>query len=67
LAGLLMLAGMIWFFSSGYTPPGICGEVLRHNQQNDIDASPLIYSDVDNMHEIEHDVMLMRRKSAAAR
>jgi hypothetical protein len=50
--GLLIVAGMACFFASGYTPPGICGEVLRHNQQADIDASPFFYGDVENMLEI---------------
>ncbi|MCK4462543.1 MAG: hypothetical protein KAW46_12110 [candidate division Zixibacteria bacterium] len=35
------------------TTPGICGEVLRHNQSQDIDASPLFYTDVENMAELE--------------
>ena len=40
------------FFASGITPPGVCGEVIRHNQQEDIDASPFFYGDVENMLEI---------------
>ena len=46
LIGSLALAGLVVFFASGYTPPGICGEVIRHNQQADIDASPFFYGDV---------------------
>jgi hypothetical protein len=41
--GIGLLAAMISFFASGYTPPGVCGEVIRHNQQADIDASPFFY------------------------
>jgi hypothetical protein len=53
--GLAIIVGMALFFASGYTPPGICGEVLRHNQQADIDASPFFYGDVENMLEIIED------------
>ena len=52
-AGLLLLALLVLFFASGYTPPGIAGEVLRHNQACDIDASPLFYTEVEHMHELE--------------
>jgi hypothetical protein len=60
--GLLILAGIFAFFSSGYAPPGILGEVLRHNQAHSIDASPLFYSEVENMAELEKDVLRMREK-----
>jgi hypothetical protein len=42
--------------------PGILGEVLRHNQAHSIDASPLFYSEVENMAELEKDVLRMREK-----
>ena len=61
LSGLVLLSAMILFFASGYTPPGVFGEVLRHNQANDIDASPLIYSEVENMAELEEGVQKLRR------
>jgi hypothetical protein len=60
LAGLFALALFAGFFASGYTPPGICGEVLRHNQANEIDASPFFYGDVENMAEYEQGVRQMR-------
>lgn len=53
IVGLLLLVLMVVFFGSGYTPPGIFGEVLRHNQACSIDASPLFYSEVENMAELE--------------
>jgi hypothetical protein len=53
LIGLIVLGSCIAFFASGYSPPGALGEVLRHNQQHDIDASPLFYSEVENMQELE--------------
>ncbi len=49
-AGILSLVA--GFFASGYTPPGICGEVVRHNQKMKIDASPFFYGDVENFSEI---------------
>lgn len=66
LSGLLALALTVAFFASGYTPPGICGEVLRHNQAEDIDASPLFYSEVDNMSELEDGVRQMREEAKSA-
>ena len=51
--GLALLASIVGFFASGYTPPGPLGEVLRHNQELDIDASPLFYTEVENMQELE--------------
>jgi hypothetical protein len=53
LVGVIVLGSCIAFFASGYSPPGALGEVLRHNQQHDIDASPLFYSEVENMRELE--------------
>ncbi|MCP4584103.1 MAG: hypothetical protein GY839_21020 [candidate division Zixibacteria bacterium] len=61
--GLLILTAVFGFFSSGYTLPGVFGEVLRHNQANDIDASPLFYSDVENMSELEDGVQKLRQEA----
>ncbi len=47
------------FFASGYTSPGPAGDVLRHNQACDIDASPLFYTEVENMHELEQGLARM--------
>jgi hypothetical protein len=60
ISGILLLIMVIGFFSSGITPPGVFGEVLRHNMNNDIDASPLFYSDLENMAELEKGVQEMR-------
>lgn len=49
LCGVAVIYGMAAFFGSGYTPPGICGKVVRHNRQMNIDASPFFYGDVENM------------------
>ena len=64
ICGLIVLSLMFTFFASGITPPGVAGEVLRHNQKYDIDASPLFYSDVENMAELEEGVRILREKAA---
>jgi len=51
-AGLIVLFGMAAFFASGITPPGVCGETIRHNQDCNIDASPFFYGDVENIVEL---------------
>ena len=51
--GLALLTAVAGFFASGYSPPGPLGEVLRHNQEQGIDASPLFYTEVENMQELE--------------
>ena len=47
--GACVITGIAILFGSGLTPPGVCGEVTRHNQEADIDASPFFYGDVENM------------------
>ena len=64
--GLIILTGMICFFSSGYAPPGNFGQVLRHNQEYNIDASPFFFGDVENMAEYEDGVKQMRKKADEA-
>ena len=68
-AGILILAAM--FFMSGFTPPGILGEVIRHNQELNIDASPFFYGDIENFSEIieaaEQMEMFQRRSSKAGK
>jgi hypothetical protein len=59
--GLAMLAVAAGFFMSGVTPPGVCGEVLRHNQAEEIDASPLFYSEVEHMAALEEGVDQLRK------
>ena len=53
LVGIVLLAAVAGVFASGYAPPGPLGEVLRHNQAKGIDASPLFYTEVENMQELE--------------
>ena len=62
-AGLLIMAFIFGFFASGYSLPGACGEVLRHNQKDGIDASPLFYMEVENMSELEDGVREMMEEA----
>jgi hypothetical protein len=64
LALLTLFAGTIM---SGYTPPGAAGEVLRHNRTHTIDASPLFYSEVEHMAELEAGVRLLREQASPDR
>lgn len=61
--GLVVFLAGILFFASGYSPPGIFGEVLRHNQANDIDASPLFYTEVAHMPVLEDGVRKLRERA----
>ena len=61
--GLLFIAGVFGFFSSDYSPPGIFGEVLRHNRANNIDASPLFYIEVEHISELEAGVQVLREEA----
>ncbi|MBU1320666.1 MAG: hypothetical protein KKG33_02970 [candidate division Zixibacteria bacterium] len=61
--GLCMLLLMVTLFASGYTLPGVFGEVVRHNQATDIDASPLFYSEVENMSDLEDGVRVMMEQA----
>jgi hypothetical protein len=56
LVGIVLLGLSAGFFASGYSPPGVFGEVLRHNQQCDIDATPLFYTEVEHMRELEEGI-----------
>jgi len=57
----------VGFLMTGYTPPGIAGEVLGHNRRLDIDASPLFYSEVEHMADLEAGVRQMRLNRGSAR
>ncbi len=67
LVGLVMLAATFSFFASGYSPPGVCGEVLRHNQAAHIDASPLFFMEVEHMSDLEDGVRIMRERAKSLR
>lgn len=66
ILGLVALTGFFGFFASGWIPPGPVGEVLRSNHRQNIDASPLFYSDLENMPQIEADVRALREAAESA-
>jgi hypothetical protein len=63
IIGLAALALFYGIFASGLNPPGITGEVLRHNRANNINASPLWYRDVEEINSYERDVLKMREEA----
>ena len=48
-AGILLLSGFILLLATAPLP----GSVLRHNHEQDIEATALFYMDLDRMQEIE--------------
>ncbi len=67
--GLALISGFYYILNTSQPPPGIAGEVLRHNLEQGIDANPLIYSDLDKMMELEEGLrnLLANRDSAENR
>jgi hypothetical protein len=63
--GLALMVLFVGTIMSGITPPGIAGEVLRHNRAADIDASPLFYSEVEHMARLEQGVRQLRLEADA--
>jgi hypothetical protein len=53
VAGFLLLATVVLGLMQGYTPPGVVGEVLRHNIREGIDATPLFYTESEASYEAE--------------
>lgn len=46
-------AAVLFFFTRGVTPPGVFGEVVRHNRAGAIDATPYFYTEVENIVELQ--------------
>ena len=63
--GTLLIAGLAIFLGSGPLPPGHFGDVIRHNRERGIDATPLFYSEVENMADLE-DALARSRAAASA-
>lgn len=51
--GLSFVVGLILLLMARPIPPGIAGEVLTHNLDEDIEATALIYMDLERMQQIE--------------
>ncbi len=45
--GTLVLTALVLLLMQGYVPPGSTGEVIRNNQRNGIDATPLFYTELE--------------------
>jgi len=61
--GSVLIGAFVWSMTTGWTPPGILGETIRHNQEYDIDASPFFYGDVENMTELEEGLKALMEKN----
>ena len=57
-AGLLLLAGFIALLAAGPTP----GPVLKHNLDQEIQATALFYMDLDDMQNLERRLEVMREE-----
>jgi len=62
--GLTVFASATALLMSGWTPPGVAGEVIRHNQALGLDASPLFYSDVEDMVSLEASARTLHERQA---
>ncbi len=51
--GVFGLAAALFLFTRGVTPPGVLGDVMRHNQVKAIDATPYFYTEVENIVELQ--------------
>jgi len=60
-SGLLLLSGLIAVL--GWCEPPL-GETVKHNIEENIDATPIFYGDVENMGELEEGVRELRENSA---
>ena len=61
--GLLLLCALLLLIVQSPLPGGIAGEVVRNNHALQIDASPLFYSEVDGIFEMQRNVLAMRAES----
>ncbi len=70
IRGIIAFIGFALFFLTlAYAPfpGGAAGVVLRNNQAKGIDATPLIYSDLENYNEIEKGLWQMKQAANAAK
>jgi hypothetical protein len=59
--GLAILVGFFAFLTTKPRPPGMAGEIIDRNLRQDVQATALIYSDLDRMPEIEHRLESIQR------
>ena len=48
-AGTVLLLLVVVLLMQGYTPPGPAGDVIRNNLENEIDATPLFYTEAESL------------------
>jgi hypothetical protein len=48
IAGTLLLTAFVLMLMQGYAPRGPAGDVIRNNQQQGIDATPLFYTELES-------------------
>ena len=67
LVAAAVVSGLFFFLAFGRIPTGLVGTVVRHNLNEGIDATPLVYGDVENMQELEAGVVTLRKQAAASK
>ncbi len=51
-----MLVGILVLAAHGGAPPGITGEVIRHNQDTGVDATPYFYTEAEHIHDLQDEL-----------
>ena len=59
--GLILLLGFAYILSRGVSPPGVAGEVLRHNMRHGIDATPLFYTEIEDSGVFDGSELLLQK------
>lgn len=63
VVGVIALISLIVLIINAPAPPGVLGEVLRNNAAKEIDATAIIYSDQDNIMDMQEGVRRMMREA----
>ena len=58
--GLALVAGLFFTLAYAPPPPGVAGEVVRHNLEQDIDAYVLFYQELDKMPSLQRHLETIR-------
>ncbi len=56
IVGLSAAAAAVLFVAWSDPMPGVLGEVARHNLAEDIDATTLLYTEHEGIHDLEEDL-----------
>jgi hypothetical protein len=63
-AGVGILVAVFALIAFGRPPRGPWGAVIRHNIEAGIDATPLFYTEVENMQDLEAGVVALRKRAS---